>query len=107
MISFRPLDEKTIAHVVDKFLMGVDLQLEDKNVRLETDDAARAWLAEHGYDRALGARPMERLIQDRIKKALAEELLFGKLAHGGHVKIGVADDDLHFEITASQAPDHG
>ena len=105
VISFRPLDEKTIAHVVDKFLIGVDLQLEDKNVHLETDDAARAWLAEHGYDRAMGARPMERLIQDRIKKALAEELLFGKLAHGGHVKIGVADGELHFEITAGEAPE--
>jgi ATP-dependent Clp protease ATP-binding subunit ClpA len=62
------------------------------------DDAARKWLAEHGHDRIMGARPMARLIQEKIKRALAEELLFGRLASGGHVNVSVAGDDLSVEI---------
>ena len=102
IIPFAPLDETTIRHVVDKFLLEVEQQLEQKKVSLEVDAAARAWLARHGYDPAMGARPMARLIKERIKKALAEELLFGRLAGGGRVAVTVRDDDLAFEIEAPE-----
>jgi ATP-dependent Clp protease ATP-binding subunit ClpA len=102
IIPFVPLDEKTVAHVVDKFLLEVEQQLEEKKVSLEVDEKARAWLAAHGYDRQMGARPMDRLIKDRIKKALAEELLFGKLAQGGHVAISEKDGELIFEIESAK-----
>jgi len=103
IIQFAPLDERTIESVVDKFLLEVERQLEERKVTLEADPAARKWLAERGYDRAMGARPMQRLIQDSIKKALAEELLFGRLEGGGHVRIGVRDGELDFEIQAAGA----
>ncbi len=98
IIPFAALDEDTIRHVVDKFLIEVEHQLVDKKVTLEVDAGARRWLAVNGYDRAMGARPMERLIQEKIKKILAEELLFGKLAAGGHVRITEQDDDLVAEF---------
>ena len=78
--------------------MELELQLEPKRVVLELDDAARAWLAVHGYDKKMGARPMARLIQEKIKRPLAEELLFGKLHQGGHVSITVEGDELKFAI---------
>lgn len=98
IISFKSLDKKTITHVVDKFVLEMESQLADKNVNIELDPAARAWLAEKGYDPVMGARPMVRLIQEKIKRPLADELLFGKLAKGGQVQITVKDDELVFDF---------
>ncbi len=106
IIPFKPLDDQTILHVVSKFIMELESQLEDKHVTLEVNEAARHWLAKHGHDPAMGARPMARLLQDRVKKPLADELLFGKLAGGGHVKVTGSDNGLAFEITPSvRAPE--
>jgi ATP-dependent Clp protease ATP-binding subunit ClpA len=82
--------------------MALEHQLAGKNVILEADDAAREWLADHGYDKAMGARPMARLIQEEIKKPLAEELLFGKLASGGTVKLSLKDNKIDFIIAAKK-----
>ncbi|MGE0081687.1 MAG: ATP-dependent Clp protease ATP-binding subunit ClpA [Thiohalomonadaceae bacterium] len=98
IIQFNSLDPKTIKNVVDKFLLELESQLEQKGVTLDVDEAARDWLAERGYDKAMGARPMARVIKETIKKPLAEELLFGKLEHGGHVTVTVRDGELHFEM---------
>lgn len=98
IIPFKGLDEKTILHVVNKFLMELEVQLETKHVVLEIDDAARLWLAKNGYDLKMGARPMARLIQEQIKRPLAEELLFGKLNNGGRVLVSVEDNKLKFAI---------
>lgn len=87
IVQFGSLDEKTIGHVVDKFLIELEAQLEEKKVTLEVDSSARFWLAEHGYDPKMGARAMGRLIKEHIKKPLAEELLFGRLAEGGVVHV--------------------
>ncbi len=100
IIQFESLSPVVIAHVVDKFISELELQLEEKGVSLEVDESAREWLAEHGYDAQMGARPMARLIQERIKRPLAEELLFGKLAHGGRVNVTARDDELEFELEA-------
>jgi ATP-dependent Clp protease ATP-binding subunit ClpA len=97
-IQFQALDTKTILNVVSKFMMELEVQLESKHVILELTDEARAWLATNGYDAKMGARPMARLIQDQIKKPLAEELLFGKLSNGGHVSVSVEDNKLKFII---------
>jgi len=100
IIQFRALAPETIAHVVDKFLIELESQLDAKKVTMEVTTEARAWLAEHGYDRLMGARPMSRLIREKIKKPLAEELLFGKLENGGHVSVVVRDDDIAIEMEA-------
>ncbi|MCP5332660.1 MAG: ATP-dependent Clp protease ATP-binding subunit ClpA [Pseudomonadales bacterium] len=93
IIPFAPLSPQVIVSVVDKFLVELQAQLDDKKVFIEVDEAARAWLAEHGYDEKMGARPMHRLIQEQIKKPLAEEVLFGTLAaNGGEVKVSVDAD---------------
>jgi ATP-dependent Clp protease ATP-binding subunit ClpA len=97
-IHFRPLDHQTIMHVVNKFVLELEAQLEDKHVTIELDDRARAWLATNGHDPAMGARPMARLLQECIKKPLANELLFGQLANGGHVKVSADDDGPTFEF---------
>ena len=97
VISFAPLEVETIGLVVDKFMMELDEQLSHKGVILTIDQTVRAWLIEHGYDKVMGARPMARLIQDQIKKPLADELLFGKLSHGGRVTIRVQDGKLIFD----------
>ncbi|HWQ93963.1 MAG TPA: ATP-dependent Clp protease ATP-binding subunit ClpA [Gammaproteobacteria bacterium] len=102
IIQFKTLDAVTIAHVVDKFIAELEMQLLEKHVTLELTSKAREWLAEHGFDPAMGARPMTRLIQENIKRPLAEELLFGKLAAGGHVKVDEADGKLCFTIEESQ-----
>ena len=104
IIRFNGLDNKTIIHVVRKFILELEQQLAEKNVGLEVDDAAVDWLAEKGYDSAMGARPMARVIQREIKQPLAEELLFGKLAKGGQVAVTVDKetgdkDKLGFNIT--------
>jgi ATP-dependent Clp protease ATP-binding subunit ClpA len=98
IIQFKGLDTKTILNVVNKFLLELEVQLEPKRVILEIDDEAREWLAVHGYDKKMGARPMARLIQEQIKRPLAEELLFGKLHSGGRVVISVDKDKLNFAI---------
>ena len=78
--------------MVDKFILQLELQLADRNVHIELDDEAREWLTERGYDKLYGARPMGRLVQEKIKQPLAEELLFGKLVHGGEVKVRIKDN---------------
>lgn len=98
VIQFRALDIKTILSVVDKFLSELEIQLETRHVILEVDEEARAWLAKNGYDKNMGARPMARLIQEQIKKPLAEELLFGKLSQGGCVKVTTEKDKIKFQI---------
>jgi ATP-dependent Clp protease ATP-binding subunit ClpA len=97
IINFATLDSVTIGLVVDKFIMELDEQLSNKGVSFKVDKAARDWLVEHGYDKNMGARPMARLIQENVKKPLADELLFGKLTNGGHVTLKVVDGKLHFE----------
>jgi len=91
VIGFAALGPEVVAKVVDKFIMELEAQLDDRNVMIELTDAARSWLAEKGYDKLFGARPLSRVIQEHIKKALAEELLFGKLAKGGLVVVDVED----------------
>ncbi len=100
-IQFKPLDETTISHVVDKFILELEAQLADKHVTVELDNAARAWLAKNGHDPAMGARPMSRLIQEKVKKPLANELLFGSLATGGHVKVTADDKGLSFDFVTA------
>ncbi len=99
IIQFGALTKDVIKTVVDKFLVEIQVQLDDKKVQLDVEDEAREWLAENGYDEKMGARPMQRLIQNRIKKELAEDILFGRLSHGGGtVHVTVEDDDLKLEI---------
>lgn len=102
IIPFAPLGRSEIARVVDKFLIQLEEQLASKGVQLEVDDTAREWLGEHGYDVRMGARPMARLIQETIKRPLAEELLFGKLAHGGRVLVEIKDDKPSFKVDAKE-----
>jgi ATP-dependent Clp protease ATP-binding subunit ClpA len=103
IVQFKALDEVTISHVVDKFLFELESQLEEKKVTLMVDASARTWLAQHGYDEKMGARPMARVIKEHIKKPLAEELLFGRLANGGSVKIAAVNDALEFTLDAAEA----
>ena len=94
IIQFRSLPREVIKTVADKFLVEIQVQLDDKKVVLNVSDEARDWLVDHGYDETMGARPMQRLIQNKIKKELAEDILFGRLAKGGDVSIIVEDDEL-------------
>lgn len=105
IIQFSALDKRTIVNVVDKFLIELEAQLDEKKVTIEVTEAARAWLAEHGYDKIMGARPMARLIQDKVKRPLAEELLFGRLEHGGHVIIEMEDDGIKARIAEPELED--
>jgi len=98
IIQFKPLDPTVVALVVNKFIYELEAQLADRNVSIDIDEAARLWLAEKGYDPKMGARPMARVVQEHIKRPLADELLFGRLAHGGHVEVRVANDALVLEI---------
>lgn len=97
IINFTPLSEDTIGLVVDKFIIELEEQLISKGVSFKVEPSARHWLIEHGYDKQMGARPMARLIQDNVKKPLAEELLFGKLQHGGHVTLCMKEGKLMFD----------
>ena len=101
IIRFNGLDDETIVHVVKKFILELEQQLADKQVTIEVKDSAIHWLAQKGYDSAMGARPMERIIQQEIKQALAEELLFGKLTKGGQVVVELSKDKLKFDIKSS------
>ena len=104
IIQFAALDPSTIERVVDKLIVEVEAQLEQKGVNLTLDDAARRWIAVKGYDPKMGARPMARVIQEYIKRPLAEELLFGRLVGGGNVRVTVAEDEskLALDIQPSQ-----
>jgi len=95
-VWFNHLSEDVILQVVDKFIVELQAQLDGKGVSMEVTDAARKWLAEKGYDKAMGARPMARVMQEEVKKQLANELLFGELVDGGVAKIGVKADKLSF-----------
>ncbi|KQA27810.1 Clp protease ClpX [Vibrio metoecus] len=97
IIWFNSLDERVIHQVVDKFIVELQAQLDARGVSLEVSEDARHWLAVKGYDREMGARPMGRVIQDQLKKPLANELLFGSLVDGGTVKVTLSDDRLAFE----------
>ena len=99
IVPFNYLPTAVISRVVDKFILQLELQLADQNVHIQFDSESREWLATRGYDKLYGARPMARLIQDKVKQPLAEELLFGKLAHGGEVQVSVKDDAMAFELT--------
>ena len=88
-----------VEKVVEKFVLQLEVQLADRNVMISLTDPAKLWLAEKGYDKLFGARPLGRLIQEKIKKPLADELLFGKLRNGGEVTIHVKDGSPSFEIT--------
>jgi ATP-dependent Clp protease ATP-binding subunit ClpA len=103
IVPFGYLPTEVVARVVDKFILQLELQLADRDVHIRLDDKSREWLTSKGYDKLYGARPMGRLIQEKIKQPLAEELLFGKLVHGGEVMVHLKDEDgksaLSFEIT--------
>ena len=104
VISFAPLSKEVINQVVEKFVLQLEGQLIDRNVHIELTPQAAAWLGEKGYDDRMGARPLGRVIQEHIKKPLAEELLFGKLLKGGVVKVGVKDDKIDLIIEEPQKP---
>jgi ATP-dependent Clp protease ATP-binding subunit ClpA len=101
IIQFAPLDIGSVKRVVDKLIVELEAKLGSNNVTIELDDAARDWIAERGYDEQMGARPMARVIQEHIKRPLADELLFGSLAEGGHVRVTVDEDD---ELKLSPEP---
>jgi ATP-dependent Clp protease ATP-binding subunit ClpA len=100
IIQFQALDQRTITNVVDKFIIELEHQLEEKRVSMMVDDKARQWLARKGYDPKMGARPMARVIQEHLKRVLADELLFGRLTKGGNVKVTLNEsgDELEIEI---------
>ena len=103
IVQFGSLSLEVIKTIVDKFLVKLQAQLDDKNVFLDVTDEARTWLAENGYDPKMGARPMDRLIQEKLKKPLADELLFGQLTEGGGtVEVSVVDDALSLSIKTDE-----
>nr|WP_217703212.1 ATP-dependent Clp protease ATP-binding subunit ClpA [Celeribacter sp. HF31] len=104
VVSFGPLPKEVILQVVEKFVLQLEAQLMDRNVHIELTRPAAEWLADKGYDDKMGARPLGRVIQEHIKKPLAEELLFGKLSKGGVVKVGVKDGDIDLRIEEPGAP---
>jgi ATP-dependent Clp protease ATP-binding subunit ClpA len=104
VISFRPLGRETILLVVEKFVLQLEAQLLDRNVHFELSSEAAAWLGERGYDDKMGARPLARVIQENVKKPLAEELLFGRLAKGGTVRIGMKDGRIDLDIQPAEKP---
>jgi ATP-dependent Clp protease ATP-binding subunit ClpA len=101
IVPFDYLPTPVIGMVVEKFVLQLELQLADRDVHIQLTDEAKDWLIERGYDKLYGARPMARLIQEKIKQPLAEELLFGKLVHGGEVRVHLKDGALGFEVTAA------
>ena len=104
VIAFASLTPEIVGRVVEKFVMQLEAQLADRNVTIQLSSAAKEWLAERGYDRLNGARPLGRVIQEHIKKPLAEELLFGKLVNGGAVSVTLKDNALEFEFISAAAP---
>ena len=102
VIGFKNLTPSVMSRVVDKFIIELEGELHDRDVTIELDNQARKWLAKRGYDELYGARPLARVIQDQVKKTLADELLFGKLSKGGSVKVSVTKDKLSFKIKAAK-----
>ncbi len=100
IVTFKALAPETIKNVVQKFVIQLEAQLADRNVTIELSDDAADWLAKNGYDELFGARPLARVIQEHIKKPLADEILFGRLVRGGHVKVELRDGKLAFDIDA-------
>jgi ATP-dependent Clp protease ATP-binding subunit ClpA len=98
IIQFEPLSPEVVNRVVDKFIEELQVRLTEKSVELTIDDDAKKWLARHGYDKKMGARPMARIIQDQLKKPLADELLFGKLSEGGSVHVTLEDDKICLKV---------
>ncbi len=107
IVPFDYLPPEVVARVVEKFILQLEMQLAERNVHIALTDEAKAWLTQRGYDRLYGARPMARLIQEEIKKPLAEELLFGKLTKGGEVRVHLKDGKIGFEIVPSAPPPSG
>jgi ATP-dependent Clp protease ATP-binding subunit ClpA len=107
IIQFASLDPVTIERVVDKLVIEIEAQLEQKGVALSVDDDARRWIAARGYDPKMGARPMARVLQEHVKRPLAEELLFGKLVNGGSVRVTLAADgeSLALEVRPAKSPE--
>jgi ATP-dependent Clp protease ATP-binding subunit ClpA len=104
VVPFAGLTPEIVGQVVEKFVMQLEAQLADRNVTIELSSAAKEWLAEKGYDPLNGARPLARIIQEFVKKPLAEELLFGKLVKGGAVKVGLRDAALFFDYVEAAPP---
>ena len=105
IVSFSSLTIETVGHVVDKFIGELGTQLAERKVSISLSPQAREWLCRHGYDETYGARPLARVIQEHVKKPLADELLFGDLVGGGHVTVIVTDDDaLDFEMQVRTLP---
>jgi ATP-dependent Clp protease ATP-binding subunit ClpA len=104
IVPFSGLTQEIVAQVVEKFVMQLEAQLADRNVTIELSSAAKEWLAEKGYDPLYGARPLARVIQEHIKKPLAEELLFGRLTKGGAVRVGLKDQALTFDFVEAAPP---
>ena len=103
IIQFKPLDKAIILNVVDKFIIELEAQLEDKNVSIDFNYEAKTWLAEHGFDQKMGARPMARLISESIKKPLADEILFGQLSKGGKVRVKLDEKgEIAFEFESRE-----
>ena len=102
IVQFRALTPEIIRQVVQKFVMQLEAQLADRHVTIETSDEAADWLAKNGFDELYGARPLARVIQENIKKPLADEILFGRLAKGGHVRVVLKDGKLAFEIEGEE-----
>ena len=105
VISFSHLPKTVVARVVDKFVLQLEAQLADRNVTIELSDEAREWLVENGYDEAMGARPMARLIQQTIKTPLADEVLFGRLKGGGAVKVVVVQSESGIKVLGLEFPE--
>ena len=98
IVRFKALGKDVISKIVDKELLEVERLLLEKNVQLHVDELAKQWIADNGYDVAMGARPLSRLIQEEVKRGLADELLFGKLQKGGVVRLTAVDGELSFDI---------
>ena len=104
IVQFKSLTPEIIRQVVQKFVLQLEAQLADRNVTIETSDEAADWLAKNGFDELYGARPLARVIQEHIKKPLADEILFGRLIKGGHVKVVLKDGKIAFEFDTPAAP---
>ena len=98
IVSFNSLPDKVIARVVEKFILELESQLDNKNVFIEISEKAALWIGKEGYDENMGARPLSRLIQEKIKKPIAEEILYGKLSNGGNIKVDLKDKELTFDF---------
>ena len=102
IVAFKPLTPEVIRMVVQKFVLQLEAQLADRHVTIETSDEAIDWLAKNGFDELYGARPLGRVIQEQIKRPLADDILFGRLSKGGHVKVVLVDGKLAFEFDGSR-----